>query len=105
MPFNFAYAVNDEYNGNVQSHNEDSDGKVTTGQYTVLLPDGRTQTVNFRADHEKGFVAEVSYDGQAQYPSHAPGPAVTFRPAVPPSPLPDVYQSPSSPSPPQVGYN
>lgn len=94
MPFTFAYAVNDEYNGNVFSHNEDSDGKVTQGQYSVLLPDGRKQIVSFRADHELGYVAEVTYEGIAQYPSKAPGPAVTF-PAT--SAVPDTYQTPTSP--------
>lgn len=103
MPFNFAYAVKDEYNGNIQSHNEDSDGKVTQGQYSVLLPDGRTQVVNFRADHSTGYVAEVSYDGVATYPSKSPGPSTSYRPSVSPSPLPDAYQS--SPSSPPGGYN
>ena len=100
MPFNFAYAVNDEYNGNIQSHDQDSDGKVTKGQYSVLLPDGRTQRVTFRADYESGYIAEVSYDGLATYPSSAPGPSTSYRPSVP-----DVYQSPSSPSPPLGEYN
>lgn len=102
MPFTFAYAVNDEYNGNIQSHNEDSDGHVTKGQYSVLLPDGRTQTVSFTADHELGYVAEVTYEGIAQYPSKAPGPAITFPPqSYGQSTVPDTYQTPS----PSPSYN
>ncbi len=42
------------------SHSESSDGKVTTGTYRVVLPDGRTQIVNYRAD-SYGYVADVIY--------------------------------------------
>ncbi|XP_042855741.1 cuticle protein 19-like [Penaeus japonicus] len=51
MPFDFAYAVKDDYTGNDFAHDETSDGKVTSGSYRVLLPDGRTQIVTFTADH------------------------------------------------------
>lgn len=46
MPYNFAYAVKDQYNGNDFSHSEDSDGKNVMGTYSVQLPDGRKQTVS-----------------------------------------------------------
>ncbi|KAG7172982.1 Pro-resilin-like 4 [Homarus americanus] len=72
MPFNFAYAVNDEYSGNIYSHNENSDGLVTNGQYTVLLPDGRTQVVTFTADNDLGYLAQVTYEGQATYTAPQP---------------------------------
>ncbi|KAK3864966.1 hypothetical protein Pcinc_029398 [Petrolisthes cinctipes] len=35
--------------------------------------------VNYEADHYKGFVADVQYYGEAQYP-HQYGPPVTFKP-------------------------
>lgn len=72
MPFDFAYAVNDEYNGNIHSHNENSDGDVTRGEYSVVLPDGRIQLVKFTADKQTGYLAEVSYQGEASYPSGPP---------------------------------
>merc|ERR1719191_1983970 len=72
MPFNFAYAVKDDYSGNDFAHDESSDGKVTSGSYRVLLPDGRTQIVTFTADHYNGYVANVAYEGVAAYPAPAP---------------------------------
>ena len=43
MPFDFAYAVKDDYKGVDFAHDESSDGHVTSGSYRVALPDGRTQ--------------------------------------------------------------
>ncbi|XP_047479569.1 cuticle protein 7-like [Penaeus chinensis] len=79
IPYNFAYGVRDEYAGTDFGHNEDSDGQAVKGSYTVQLPDGRKQTVNYVADHYNGYQAEVSYYGEAQYP-HQYGPPVTFKP-------------------------
>ena len=76
MPFNYAYAVKDEYSGNDFGHNTNSDGKVTTGEYRVLLPDGRTQIVTYTADHYNGFQAEVSYEGEAR--PYEPQPAASY---------------------------
>ena len=72
MPYDFAYAVKDDYTGNDFGHDESSDGQVTSGSYRVLLPDGRTQIVTFTADHHNGYVAEVAYEGEASYPAPAP---------------------------------
>ena len=67
MPYKFAYAVKDEPTQNDYAHEAESDGKVVTGSYRVLLPDGRTQIVTYRAD-ENGYVADVKYEGEAKYP-------------------------------------
>lgn len=67
-PYNFAYGVNDPYQGIDFGQTENSDGNAVKGSYTVQLPDGRKQTVNYRADHDAGFHADVSYQGKAQYP-------------------------------------
>ena len=48
MPYNFAYAVKDNY-GNDYNRQENSDGQTVNGQYKVLLPDGRTQIVKYTA--------------------------------------------------------
>ncbi|XP_050689022.1 uncharacterized protein LOC126981628 [Eriocheir sinensis] len=96
MPYNFAYGVRDDYAGTDFGQQENSDGNTVKGTYTVQLPDGRKQTVNYEADHYKGFVADVQYYGEAQYP-HEYGPAVTFKPQGYGQSAP-VYQ-------PQTGYN
>ena len=40
-------------------------GHAATGSYHVLLPDGRTQSVKYTADHPAGYIADVSYSGYA----------------------------------------
>ncbi|CAL4109028.1 unnamed protein product [Meganyctiphanes norvegica] len=72
MPYDYAYAVKDDYKGVDYSAKENSDGNNVVGEYRVLLPDGRTQIVTYTADHYKGFIADVSYEGEAQYPEPAP---------------------------------
>nr|XP_026484171.1 cuticle protein 7-like [Vanessa tameamea] len=71
MPFDFAYAVNED--GNDYSHNAKSDGDVTRGEYRIALPDGRTQIVKYTADWKNGFNAEVTYEGEARYPDQPTG--------------------------------
>ncbi|KAK8384287.1 hypothetical protein O3P69_009216 [Scylla paramamosain] len=75
MPYDFAYAVKDDYTGNDFGQQESSDGHVTSGSYYVALPDGRVQKVSFTADHEGGYVADVTYEGEATYPAHPAPPA------------------------------
>ncbi|XP_069990524.1 pro-resilin [Penaeus vannamei] len=77
IPYNFNYAVNDAYSGTNFGQNENSDGSNVWGSYTVALPDGRKQHVDYIADHGRGFVAKVSYSGKAQHPQVF-GPAITF---------------------------
>ncbi|XP_053647848.2 cuticle protein 7-like [Cherax quadricarinatus] len=79
IPYDFSYGVKDDYAGTDFGAAEKSDGSTVQGSYSVQLPDGRKQTVNYQADHEKGFVANVQFYGDAQYP-HETGPAVTFKP-------------------------
>ncbi|KAK8392362.1 hypothetical protein O3P69_014608 [Scylla paramamosain] len=78
------YAVKDDYSGNDFAATETRDGYNTQGSYQVLLPDGRLQTVTYYVDGDSGFVAEVSYEGEAQYPEtygHAPAPSYGHAPA------------------------
>jgi hypothetical protein len=66
MPF--AYAVKDEPSCNDFGHWETSDGKAVTGSYSVVLPDGRKQTVIYKVDACSGYVANVQYEGIAYHP-------------------------------------
>ena len=71
-PFHYAYGVKDSYAGTDfdKKETQDKEGNVE-GQYRVALPDGRTQTVTYHADHYNGFVSDVKYEGHAAYPDHA----------------------------------
>lgn len=47
---------------------ETGDGKGSvSGSYHVMLPDGRNQRVTYK-DEGNGFVADVQYEGFAQFP-------------------------------------
>ena len=71
MPYSFQYGVDDDESGLDFGHKESSDGAVVTGTYYVQLPDGRMETVNYKAD-ANGYVAEVSYEGEAKYGNAQP---------------------------------
>ena len=83
-PYAFQYGVADTYSGAQFSAQENADGKAVTGSYQVALPDGRIQTVTYTADHYNGFVADVTYEGEAHYPEDKPyHPAPAYKPAPP----------------------
>ncbi|XP_064119069.1 cuticle protein 7-like [Macrobrachium nipponense] len=77
-PFDYSYVVKDNYQNLDFGHKSTSDGKVVTGDYHVLLPDGRNQTVVYTADGYNGYQAQVAYHGEARYPEtkpYAPAPS------------------------------
>ncbi|XP_032792407.2 adhesive plaque matrix protein [Daphnia magna] len=101
MPYNFNWAVKDDPSYNDYTHQETADDKgYVTGSYRTLLPDGRTQIVDYKADDYTGYVADVKYDGEAKEYKPAYKPAGYSSPAYPspayPSPA---YPSPAYPSP------
>jgi hypothetical protein len=66
----YNYAV-DDYNGAKYNAGEQRDGYATSGSYSVVLPDGRLQTVNYKvADAYSGYVADVVYTGEPTYPAY-----------------------------------
>merc|ERR1719205_403793 len=79
IPYTYNYAVADDYSKAVFSAGESSDGASNVkGSYSVNLPDGRVQHVTYHSNGYDGFVADVTYVGEAHYPTatkyHAPAP-------------------------------
>merc|ERR1712123_524864 len=68
-PYTYTYGVADGYSTATFNAAETGDGAGNAeGSYTVALPDGRIQHVNYKADGYEGYVAEVTYEGTAAYP-------------------------------------
>merc|ERR1712055_424309 len=68
-PYTYQYAVSDDYSGANFAQTESNDGTgAVSGQYSVNLPDGRIQHVNYNANDLTGNIAEVTYEGAASYP-------------------------------------
>merc|ERR1712055_197838 len=69
QPYAYEYGVADDYSkaNFKKSETQDAGGNVQ-GSFTIALPDGRIQTTTYTADHTNGFVAEVSYSGEAVFP-------------------------------------
>ncbi|XP_042889398.1 DNA-directed RNA polymerase II subunit rpb1-like [Penaeus japonicus] len=109
----FTYDVKDDYSGNDFGHQESRHGHTASGQYRVLLPDGRTQVVTYTAD-ETGYHPVITYEGPASFPYKAEPVHRPVRPAyvtntasyrpVPhsasPAPAPYKHISPSPTTPP-----
>merc|ERR1712055_567269 len=91
-PYTYNYAVADDYsNSNFQATESDDGTGVRQGGYSVALPDGRIQHVNYHTNDVDGYVAEVTYDGQAAYPEaslvHAAPLIHAARPVIHAAPL------------------
>jgi len=79
--YEFAYGVRaDPLEGGANfGHNEVRNGDITSGEYRVDLPDGRTQIVTYTADSINGYVANVRYENI----DLVRGPEPPFFPPVP----------------------
>uniref|UniRef100_A0A0P5JJ55 Cuticle protein 18.6 n=1 Tax=Daphnia magna TaxID=35525 RepID=A0A0P5JJ55_9CRUS len=106
MPYKFEWAVKDDYTYNDYAHEETSDDKgQVTGSYRTLLPDGRTQVVNYKADDYTGYIADVKYEGEAKYPAeykpaYKPAyPEPAYKPAYSEQGYKPAYPQPAYPAP------
>ena len=96
LPYTYTYAVADDYSNSAFNAAESSDGAGNAqGSYSVALPDGRTQHVNYNVDGYNGYVADVTYDGEAQYPVYKAAPAYAPAPAYKAAP---VYKAAPAPA-------
>ena len=91
-PYQYNYGVSDAYSGSQFTEAQAQDEKgVVVGSYSVALPDGRLQVVKYTADPYGGYVAEVSYEGQAVFPDigphHKPAPGYHGPAKVPHAPV------------------
>merc|ERR1712166_1315308 len=98
--YNFGYEVKaNSYHGPVDfGHTQSTDGCATTGKYSVLLPDGRVQTVTYTVDCYSGYNADVSYYGEAKpyvYKKPAYKPAPQYKPAPSYKPAPKYKPAPA----------
>jgi len=63
-PYKFEYKVNRPRDNLSFGHREAREGDLTSGDYRVLLPDGRTQVVEYRVEGENtGYIVSVKYQG------------------------------------------
>ena len=69
----YQYGVKDDYTSNNFGQAENRDGYSAQGEYFVNLPDGRLQKVAYSVNGEGGYVADVTYTGEAQYPPEPAG--------------------------------
>merc|ERR1711983_719797 len=105
--YNFGYSVSDIASGDSKTRQEQRDGDVVTGSYSVADPDGRIRTVTYTADSVHGFQAKVTYDGEEGpvaipfNPPTASAPVLASAPVIapvqPPAPAPAPAAAPVAP--------
>merc|ERR1712055_36654 len=95
--YDYAVKAEDGHYGYVDfGQNEERDGYNTYGSYYVALPDGRVQKVSYTVNGDEGYVADVTYEGEASYAPHKPAPAYK---AAPSHHAPAYKPAPSYPAP------
>merc|ERR1711931_34824 len=74
QPYTYQYGVADDYSkANFQKAESQDEGGNVQGEYTIALPDGRIQHTKYTADPLNGYIADVTYEGQAVYPPEPAG--------------------------------
>lgn len=88
--YSYGYDVQDSLTGDYKGHQEQRNGDLVTGSYTVVDPDGTRRIVDYAADSINGFNAVVRREPLvAVAPARviAPAPVVAPAPFVAPAPL------------------
>ncbi|XP_065164444.1 cuticle protein 19-like [Atheta coriaria] len=66
--YGFKYGVSDPKTGDNKEQQEERDGDVVKGEYSLVEPDGTKRIVKYTADKKNGFNAEVIRAGHAIHP-------------------------------------
>merc|ERR1712055_50869 len=69
----YQYGAEDGATNNNFGQAESRSGANAEGEYFVNLPDGRLQKVSYSVNGDGGYVADVSYTGEPQYPPEPSG--------------------------------
>merc|ERR1719233_2278341 len=73
-PYGYEYKVHDDKVYLDFGAEEEGDGKDNVhGFYHVQLPDGRLQKVTYTVNSDSGYIADVTYDGEAVHPAYHAG--------------------------------
>ncbi|XP_061728723.1 histidine-rich glycoprotein-like [Cydia pomonella] len=65
--YEFSYKVNDPHTHDHKGHHEHRHGDEVRGEYWLLQPDGKTRTVKYHSDKNKGFHADVHYSDHHEH--------------------------------------
>jgi len=97
--YQFSYHVKDDSTGQDFGQEEERQGYNTGGEYQVRLPDGRRQIVTYSvADPDSGYVADVTYTGEARYEERPEeSQRLAYPTGVSPPALPPIRTKPSLP--------
>jgi hypothetical protein len=74
--------VRDEHTQDIKEQAEKRVGDKVEGYYKLLEADGTTRTVNYRADKNSGFQAQVVRSGHATHPAAAPAQKLVSSPVL-----------------------
>lgn len=66
--YEFGYEVRDPRTGDFKAHHETRDGDHVRGQYSMLESDGSRRVVDYTADDQNGFNANVRREGWSHHP-------------------------------------
>ncbi|KAL0819036.1 hypothetical protein ABMA28_008316 [Loxostege sticticalis] len=88
--YSYGYDVQDALTGDYKGHQEQRNGDLVTGSYTVVDPDGTRRIVDYAADPVNGFNAVVRRE-----PLVVPAPARVIAPAPVLAPAPVVAPAPA----------
>ncbi|XP_039759920.1 larval cuticle protein A2B-like [Pararge aegeria] len=82
--YSYGYDVQDSLTGDYKGHQEQRNGDLVTGSYSVVDPDGTRRIVDYTADPLNGFNAVVRREPLVVAAAKVIAPAPIVAPAPPP---------------------